>query len=53
MELMVDQVSRSIQFRLILLIVVAFFVVCVMVRPTCSYCVPVQVLAVDDGKFTA
>ena len=25
----------------------------VMERPTCSDCVPVRVLAFDDGKFTA
>ena len=51
MELMVEQVSRRIQFRLIILVVGASFVVCVMVRPTCIDCVPVRVLDVDDGKF--
>ena len=53
MELMVDQVSRRIQFGLIILVVGASFVVWVMVRPTCSDCVPVLVLAVDYGQFTA
>ena len=28
------------------------FFVWVMVTPTCSNCVPLRVLAVDDGKFT-
>ena len=51
MELMVEQVYRRIQFGLIILVVGASFVVWVMARPTCSECVPVRVLAVDDGKF--
>ena len=50
---MVEQVSRRIQFGLIILVVGASFVVWVMVRPTCSDCVPVQALAVDDGQFPA
>ena len=53
MELMVEQVYRRIQFGLIILVVVASFVVWVMVRPTCSDCVPVLILAVDDGQFPA
>ena len=53
MELMVDQVSRRIQFGLIVLVVGVSSVVWVMVRPTYSDCVPVRVLAVDDAKFTA
>ena len=53
MELMVDQVSRRIQFGLIILVVSASFVVWIMVRPTCSECVPVRVLTVDDRQFTA
>ena len=53
MELMVDQVSRMIQFRLIIVVVGASFVVWVMVRPTFSDYVPVQLLAGDDGKFIA
>ena len=32
-----------IQFGLIILVVGAYFVVCIMVRSTCSDCVPVQV----------
>ena len=51
MELMVEQVSRRIQFGLIILVVGASFVVWVMVSPTCSDCVPVRVLAVDDGQY--
>ena len=47
MELMVEQVSRRIQFGLIILVVGASFVVWVSVRPTCSDCVPVRVLAVE------
>ena len=53
MELMVDQVSMRIQFGLIIFVVGAYFMVWVMVRPTYSDCVPVRVLAVDVGKFTA
>ena len=53
MELMVDHVSRRIQFGLIILVVGASFVVWFMVRHTCSYYVPVRVLAVDDGHFLA
>ena len=53
MELMVDQVSRRIQFVLIILVVGASFVVWVMVGTTFSDCVQVQVLPVDDGQFPA
>ena len=42
MELMVEQVSSRIQFGLILLVVGASFVVWVMMRSSCSDCVPVQ-----------
>ena len=52
MELVVDQVSRRIQFGLIILFLGASFVVWVTVRPTCSDFDPVRVLAVDDGRFT-
>ena len=56
---MVYQVYKRIQFGLIILVVGASFVFWVIVRPTCSDCVPVWVLAVDDdvrqwlliGKF--
>ena len=48
MELMVVQVSRRIQFGLIILVVGTSFVVWAMVRPTCDECVPVRILAVDD-----
>ena len=50
-ELMVEQVSRRIQFGLIILAFGASFLVWVMVRPTCSDCVPVRVLAVHGGQF--
>ena len=53
MELMVEKVSGRIQFGLIILFFGASFVVSVMVRPTCSDCVPLRVLVVDDGQFTA
>ena len=53
MEMMVEQVSRRIQFGLIILVVGASFVVWVMARPTCRDCVPVRLLAVDDGQFPA
>ena len=53
MELMVEQVSRRIKFELIILVIGASFVVWVMLRPTCSECVPLRVLAIDDGKFPA
>ena len=52
MEVMVEQVSRRIQFGLIILVFGASFVVWLMVRRACSDCVPVQVLDVDDGQFT-
>ena len=52
MELMVDHVSRRIQFGSIILVVYASFVVWVMESPTFNDCDPVQVLAVDDGQFT-
>ena len=51
MELMVEHVSRSIQFGLIIFVVCASFVVRVVVSPTCSNCDPVRVLDVDDGQF--
>ena len=53
MELMVEQVSRRIQSGLIILVVCALFVVWVMMSPNCSDNVPVRVLAVDNGQFTA
>ena len=53
MELMVEKVSRRIHFGLIILFVGASFVVRVIVRPTCSNCDQVWVLAVDDGQFPA
>ena len=49
MELMVENVSRRIKFGLMVLVVGAYFVVWVMVSPTCSDCDPLQVLAVNDG----
>ena len=52
-ELMVEQVSRRIQFGLIILVVGVYFVVWFMVSPTCGDCVPVRVLVVDDGKFSS
>ena len=52
-ELIIDEVSRRIKFVLILLVVGDYFVVWVMFRLTCSDCVPVWVLTVDDGQFTA
>ena len=51
MELMVEQVYRRIHLGLIILAVGVYFVVLLMVSPTCSDCVPVQVLAIDDEKF--
>ena len=53
MELMVEQVYRRIQSGLIILVVGAYFLVWVMVSPTCSDCVPLRVLAVDGGNFPA
>ena len=53
MELMIEKVSRRIQFGIIILVVSDSFVVWVMVRLTCSDCVPVWLLAVDDGQFFA
>ena len=51
MELMFEHVTIRIQFRLMMLVVAASFVVWVMVSPSCSDCDPVRVLAVYDGKF--
>ena len=51
MELMVEHVSIRIHFELMILMFGAYFVVWIMVSPTCSNCDPVPVLAVDDGKF--
>ena len=51
MEVMVEHVSRRIQFGLIILVVGASFMFWFMVNPTCSGCDPVRVLAVDDGQF--
>ena len=53
MELMVDNVSRRIQFGLMIILMGAYFMVWVMVSTTCSDYYPVQVLAVDDGYFLA
>ena len=51
MELMVDHVSKSIQFGLMVLVFGASFVVWFMVIPTCSDCDTFQALDVDDGQF--
>ena len=51
MELMVDHVSKRIQFGLMILVLGAYFVVWVMVGTTCSDCDSVRVFAVDDGQF--
>ena len=53
MELMVEHVYRRIQFGLMMFVVCAYFMVWVIVNPTCSDFDPVRVLAVDYGKFTA
>ena len=53
MELMVEHVSRRIQFGLMILVIGASFVVWIMVSPTCNYCNPLRLLAFDDGQFTA
>ena len=53
MELMVDTVSKIIQFGLMIFLIGASFVACVMVRSTYSDCDPVRVLDVYDGKFPA
>ena len=50
---MIGHVSIRIQFGLIMLAVGASLVVCFMVASTCSDYDPVQVLAIDDGKFPA
>ena len=46
--MMVEHVSRRIQFGLMILVVGSYFLAWVMVIPTCSDCDPGQVLAVDD-----
>ena len=51
LELIVEHVSRRIQFGLMMLAVGATFVVWVMVSPTCSNYDLAQVLDVDDVKF--
>ena len=45
--------SMRIQFGSIILVLGASFVDWVMVSPTCSDCIPLLLLAVDDGKFPA
>ena len=52
-ELMIEHVSRRIQFGLLIFVVDASFVVWVMVSPICSDCDPVQVLDVDYVQFPA
>ena len=52
-ELMVEHVSRRIQFGLIIFVGGASFVVWVVVSSTCSDCDPLRVLAVDNGQFPA
>ena len=49
MELMVEHVSRKIQFGFIIFVVGDSFVVWVVVSRICSDCDPVQMLGVDDG----
>ena len=51
MELIVGHTSRRIKFGLIMLMVGAYFVVWVMVSPTCSNYDPARLLAADDGQF--
>ena len=53
MELMVEHVSRRIQFGLMMLVVGASFVIWVMVSSTCGDCDPIRVLDVDYEKFIA
>ena len=53
MELMVEHVSISIQFGLMIFVVGDFFVVWVIVSRSCSDCDPVWVLVVDDRQFSA
>ena len=48
MELMVEHVSKRIQFGFMILVAGAYFVVWIMVIPTSSDCDPVRVLDVDD-----
>ena len=51
MELMVEHVSRGIQFGLMLLVFGAYFFVWVMMSSICSNCDTVLVLASYDYKF--
>ena len=53
MDLVVENVSKMIQFGLIMLVVGASFVVWVMKIPTCNDYYPTQVLDADNGKFSA
>ena len=53
MNLMVEHVSKMIRFGVIVLVVGAFFVVWVMVIPTCSKYDPTEVLDSKNGKFKA
>ena len=53
MDLMVEHVSITTQFRLMILVVGASFVVWVMVILTCCDFDPVRVLDVDYGQFSA
>ena len=51
MGLMVEHMSKRIQFGLIMVVVGASFVVWVMVSSTCSDYDPAQVLDDEDGQF--
>ena len=51
MELMVDHVSKRIQFDWIMLGVGTSYMVWVRVSPNCSDFDPTQVLDADDGQF--
>ena len=53
MKMIVEHVSKRIQFGLMMLVIGASFVVWVIVSPTCSDCDPTKVLDDGDGQFPA
>ena len=50
---MVDHVQRRIKFGLMMFLVGSYFVVLIMVIPTCGDYDPMRVLSVDDDQFPA
>ena len=48
-----EHVSNRVKLGLMMSVAGILVDVCFMLIPTCSYCDPAQLFAVDDGKFPA